>query len=146
MAKRQTMEDRHCCSSQGGGTILIVDDHLDTLDVMRRLLAAEGYRIYTALSVSGALAAAAQRHFDLYILDIGLPDGTGYDILRELLKREAVKAIVVTGSDIGNDLANANGATFTAQFLKPVDFSFLKKAIREILATGSFNTTVARNA
>ena len=63
--------------------ILLVEDHPDTLRVMARLLKSLGYGVVTAASVAEALHQMDAEEFDLLVSDIGLPDGSGLDIMRE---------------------------------------------------------------
>src|SRR6476659_8834333 len=71
--------------------ILLVEDHPDTLRLMSLLLGKLNHRITTATCVSQALEAAAAQDFDLLISDVGLPDGTGLELMKELLSRRSLK-------------------------------------------------------
>ncbi len=64
--------------------ILHVDDHQDTRLLMAALLGDCGYGVMTAGSIAEALALAREIDFDLFILDIRLPDGSGIDLCRSL--------------------------------------------------------------
>src|SRR4051812_28965556 len=64
--------------------ILHVDDHQDTRLMMAALLAESGYGVLTAGTVAEGLALAREVEFDLFILDVRLPDGTGVELGREL--------------------------------------------------------------
>ncbi len=54
-----------------------VDDHADTCDLIRVVLAQAGYEVSVTACASDALSAAGRGEFDLYILDNRLPDSTG---------------------------------------------------------------------
>jgi CheY-like chemotaxis protein len=64
--------------------ILHVDDHQDARLMMAALLQDRGYGVLTAGSVVEALELAKEIVFDLYILDIRLPDGTGVELAKQL--------------------------------------------------------------
>src|SRR6187431_363109 len=64
--------------------ILHVDDHQDTRLMMAALLSDCGYGVLTAGSVAEALDLAKEIQFDLYILDVRLPDGTGVELCEQL--------------------------------------------------------------
>src|SRR5205823_12239687 len=64
--------------------ILHVDDHQDTRLMMAALLQDRGYGVLTAGSVGEALDLAKDISFDLYILDVRLPDGTGVELFQKL--------------------------------------------------------------
>ena len=85
--------------SDGHGLrVLLVDDHHDTCLGMQRLLKRRGYDVTVAHSVSDALAKADDATpFDLLISDIGLPDGTGYDLMETLRGRGGPPGIALSG-------------------------------------------------
>ena len=62
--------------------ILLVEDHGDTARVMRRLLMADGHEVHTAADVATAIKLATAQPFDLLLSDLGLPDGSGLDLMR----------------------------------------------------------------
>src|SRR5690606_4398635 len=63
--------------------ILLVEDHSDTARLMGRLLRGEGHEVETAPTVAEALDLAERHEFDLLVSDLGLPDGTGIDLMRQ---------------------------------------------------------------
>ena len=64
--------------------ILLVDDHEDTLEFMSRFLTLCGHKVVTASTYGKALSVGGQQEFDLVISDIGLPDGSGYELMPAL--------------------------------------------------------------
>ena len=60
---------------------------------MRRLIGSFGYEVHIAGNVTDALAAADARLFDVIISDIGLPDGSGFELMRQLRSRRPTKGI-----------------------------------------------------
>src|SRR3954466_11668496 len=64
--------------------ILLVEDHADTAAALARLLTQLGNRVEVAGSLSSALTMAGSIEFQLIISDIGLPDGTGLDLISRL--------------------------------------------------------------
>jgi two-component system OmpR family response regulator len=64
--------------------ILVVDDHDEVRSLLRRALARDGHVVRTAANLEAARAALAGRDVDLVVLDVGLPDGPGLDLCREL--------------------------------------------------------------
>lgn len=113
-------------------SILLVDDHQDTLRAMSRLLRRLEHRVVTADCVQGALRAADEERFDLLISDVGLPDGTGLDLMRQLLGRHSIRGIALTGYGSENDLRQTREAGFSAHLTKPIDFRALESAIRTV--------------
>ena len=79
-------------------TILLVDDCVDTLEPLSRLLKMTGFDVRVARSATEALAlAATPKPADLIISDLGLPDRSGTDLMREVKQRHGLPGIAVTG-------------------------------------------------
>ena len=112
--------------------ILLVDDHPDTLEVMTELMAEMGFDVELARSVSSALAIDMAR-VDVIVSDIGLPDGTGLDLMRELRANGRRRpAIAVSGFGMEADVRASKEAGFDLHLTKPVDFEMLFDAIRTV--------------
>ena len=78
--------------------ILCIDDHEDTSEMLKLLLAQEDYEVKTALSVREAVALATSQEFDLYVFDKHLPDGNGLELRTKLnAVTPGVPCIVYTG-------------------------------------------------
>ena len=117
--------------------ILLVEDHLDTALAMAELLRATGHRVTTAASVGQglALAAAAQESgngsgIDLVVSDLGLPDGHGNDLMRELKRRYGLPGIALSGYGMEEDIQQSREAGFDRHLTKPVGIRVLEAAIR----------------
>ena len=113
--------------------ILLVEDHADTLRIMARLLRGLGYTVRTAGTVLDAIEAAEQDSFRLLISDIGLPDGSGIDLMKSLKSRYGTVGIALSGFGHDDDLSHSEEAGFMAHLVKPVDLRKLEDAIREAL-------------
>jgi hypothetical protein len=114
--------------------ILMVDDHVDTNQALQRLLTRRGYQVRTAGSVAAALKAA-EEPFDLLISDIGLPDGSGIDLLRMLRDRQPpVKAIALSGFGMEDDIRRSREAGFSEHLVKPINLQKLEEAIQNVAA------------
>lgn len=123
-----------------GAEILLVEDHQDTARVLRRILTKAGYHVDLAPGVSEARALAAEKVFDLVISDLGLPDGSGLELMRHLSKNYGLRGIALSGFGTDEDLAASRAAGFAEHLTKPVDWDRLKEAI------GRLTTTVAVEA
>jgi two-component system, OmpR family, KDP operon response regulator KdpE len=77
-------------------TVLVIDDEPPIVRFLRTSLAAAGYRVATAENAAGALAALTAEKPDVVILDLGLPDRSGFDVIAEIRKRSAVPVIVLS--------------------------------------------------
>jgi signal transduction histidine kinase len=111
--------------------LLLVEDHPGTLKLMTRLLAASGYDVRPADTVKSALAIADQSPIDFVVSDLGLPDGTGLDLMRLLRDRHGLRGICLTGFGTEEDIARSKEAGFCQHLTKPVDFRTLDAAIRQ---------------
>jgi PAS domain S-box-containing protein len=112
--------------------VLLVDDHEDTRYVLRRLLCDHDVR--TAACVSEALEEAALYDFDLLISDIGLPDGSGLDQMKQLQARYGLNGIALSGYGMDDDVRQSLGAGFRAHLTKPVTADALHAAISHVCA------------
>lgn len=108
--------------------ILLVDDNEDTLRVMARLLRLNGHQVVTADSVNSAMQAAGEP-FDLLISDIGLPDGTGWELMRELRRRGPVRGIALSGFSMDEDIRRSHEVGFIEHLCKPIMPDELEQAI-----------------
>lgn len=80
-------------------TILYVEDDLSLIDGLQYTLENSGYAVDNARTVKEALPLFRNSHYDLLLLDITLPDGTGFDVCREVRKGSTVPIIFLTASD-----------------------------------------------
>lgn len=115
--------------------ILHVDDHQDTRLMMAALLQDCGYGVLTAGSVAEGLELAKEINFDLYILDIRLPDGTGVELCQKL-RRMNSKVPILYYSAYGDeaDHQNALNACGDAYLKKPVSIAEIQETIAQLLA------------
>lgn len=79
------------------GLVLVVDDEGDVRAVLRDLLVDHGYRVVEASTGVDAVAACARDHPDVVLLDLGLPDMSGLDVLIELTEANSTPVIVLSG-------------------------------------------------
>ena len=114
--------------------ILLVDDHQDTLEFMSRLLTLCGHQVVTACTYEQALSVRRQQEVELVISDIGLPGGSGYDLMRALQSLSPVKGIALSGYGMKSDIDRSIAAGFSAHLTKPCDLSTLNAAIERVLS------------
>ncbi|HSU81644.1 MAG TPA: response regulator, partial [Thermoanaerobaculia bacterium] len=113
--------------------ILLVEDHADTAEAMADLLREMGHQVTVAGSVAGGLEAAASQagRLDLVLSDLGLPDGTGLDLMAELHGRYGVKGIALSGYGMEEDVRKSLEAGFDRHLTKPVNLQALQTAIQD---------------
>jgi signal transduction histidine kinase/CheY-like chemotaxis protein len=113
--------------------VLVVDDHQDTCIGMKRMLERRGYEITVAHSAEQAVEKVRTQDFDLLISDIGLPDRSGYDLMRELQDRKSLPGIALSGYGSEDDVKKARAAGFSGHLTKPINFERLEEAIQNLL-------------
>lgn len=112
--------------------ILLVEDHEDTRRSMVRLLSSD-HDVTPADSMASALDRAASHPFELLISDLGLPDGTGQELMRELRNRHGpICGICLSGYGMAEDISSSRDAGFQKHLTKPVSITHLKAAIAEM--------------
>ncbi len=109
--------------------ILLVEDHEDTRRAMSRLLRMQGHDVTTADTVRAALELAARETFDLLISDIGLPDGSGLELMQRLRQ---VRGIALSGFGSEDDRRRSREAGFAHHLTKPVNFRTLEQLIQDL--------------
>lgn len=125
--------------------LLLVEDHADTAQVMARMLRRSGFQVTVASSIAQALAeteaarkavndSGRSRPIRLVVSDLGLPDGTGHELMRELSQKHRLRGIALSGFGMEDDVQRAAEAGFARHLTKPVDFETLLTNIREMLA------------
>ncbi|MGB8354970.1 MAG: ATP-binding protein, partial [Chthoniobacteraceae bacterium] len=112
--------------------ILLLEDHGHTSQVMSRLLKIQGYDVHPAASVESGKELVKEQRFDLLLCDLGLPDGTGMDFLREVRKFDQTPAIALSGFGMEEDIARCMEAGFNAHLTKPIDIQRLEAIIRQV--------------
>lgn len=112
-----------------GLRLLLVEDHASTLQTLRRLLARDGHEVTAAGTVAEALSAAAAHPFDLVISDLGLPDGTGAELMAQLRDRHGLRGIALSGYGMEEDFDRTRAAGFVAHLVKPVHFAELQRTL-----------------
>lgn len=117
-----------------GFRILLVEDHGDTRAVMTRLLEGIGCRVVSVGTVQEAVEVAGQQEFDLLISDIGLPDGSGMDILSRIDRSKPMHAIALSGFGQEEDLLRSRDAGFEAHLTKPINFQALRETVSRYAA------------
>lgn len=117
--------------------ILLVEDHDTTMRIMAKLLAGLGHQVQCAGDVASAIRAAHEGTFDLVISDLGLPDGSGHELMRYLSLRHGLRGIALSGFGTEEDLLRSGEAGFVEHLTKPVDLQRLRAAVHRATLTPS---------
>jgi two-component system, chemotaxis family, CheB/CheR fusion protein len=121
-------------TSRPPARVLLVEDHEDTARALVRLLQKQGHDVRHARDLASAGECVERDACELLISDIGLPDGSGLDLMRRLrAKHPAVKGIALSGYGMDRDVQLSLEAGFSAHLVKPVDPESLNRAIAVVL-------------
>jgi two-component system CheB/CheR fusion protein len=116
--------------------LLLVEDHGDTAFSLVRLLRRDGHEVRHAATVADALRAAEEMvnssGLDCVVSDLGLPDGNGLDMMRQLSARYHVTGIALSGYGMDLDRLATAAAGFSRHLTKPVDVAALRAAVGEL--------------
>ena len=112
--------------------ILLVEDHRDTQRTLSRLLTHFGHGVLTAGNKKRALELLSSGNIDVLLCDIGLPDGSGYEVVSQAKRKRSIKAIAITGFGTEEDLRRSNEAGFDSHIVKPVDLHELQTVLNQV--------------
>lgn len=121
-------------SGPGPLRILLVEDHLPTLNAMTRLLKIIGHTVEATTTCAAAEEASAKGNFDLLISDLGLPDSSGLELMKRLRPQFSGRAIALTGYGSEKDIRAAREAGFSEHLTKPVQLNLLRTTIAQVVA------------
>ena len=111
--------------------ILVVEDHPDTRDMLTRVL--RSHTVRAVGTVAAALEAAQAEAFDLVVSDLGLPDASGLELMRQLNERYGLRGIALTGFGMEEDLEKGRDVGFVEHMTKPVDLKALRVAVERVV-------------
>lgn len=118
--------------------ILIVDDLAEGRQLLARLLQLDGYHVCQAASGSEGLSELRSREFDVALIDIGLPDMTGLELVRvfksETDGRSSPLFVALSGYCQDSDIVASKKAGFFEHLTKPLDFNRLTNILNTLPA------------
>ncbi len=120
----------------GLARILVVDDEPDTLGLIELTLETAGYEVQTAPNGSQALRMLEEEYYDVVLLDVMMPDISGFDVLRTLRARsgEAPPVIFLTAKARPEDRDAGRGLGAVGYLIKPATRGQLLDMVQRALA------------
>ena len=113
--------------------LIVVEDHANTAEGLKKFLKAVGYQVFVATDMKSALALALSAEFDLLLSDLALPDGNGWELLRKLNARNHhIPAIAFSAHNMPEDLERSAEAGFIEHLAKPLSPEKLCAAIERV--------------
>ena len=129
--------------------IFFVEDDLSLIGGLSFALKKQGYEVTVARTLAQAQALWAEGHYDLVILDVSLPDGSGYDLCREIRKTSRVPVIFLTAADEETDIIMGLDMGGDDYITKPFKLSIFLSRVNALLRrSGNFeqpNTELSSN-
>jgi PAS domain S-box-containing protein len=116
-----------------GAHVLLVEDSPDAADTTILVLETFGWRVTHVGTCAAALARAREPGIDVVLTDLGLPDGSGIEIGRQL--GAALPVVALSGYGAAADLRQSAMAGFAEHLVKPADAATLHKALEKALAS-----------
>src|SRR5207237_274755 len=120
--------------------ILLVEDNRDTRQFLALILGQRGHVIRTAACLDEARANVAG-DLDLVISDIELPDGTGLELMREIVGGCNLPGIAMSGFGSEEDIRSSREAGFAVHLTKPIDIARLEAAIEQFVPFADLSVT-----
>jgi CheY-like chemotaxis protein len=115
-------------------TVLIIDDDPDMRDILVAVLEAEGHAVIAVAGGREALATAAERHIDMVVTDILMPDMEGIEIIRALRKaNRGTNIVAISAAEQYLDMASDFGADEV--IAKPLKVSDFRGVVARVLGT-----------
>lgn len=111
--------------------ILVVENHPDTVKWLQLLLEDMGHSVMAVRDLARARAALKEENWDILISDIGLPDGTGWELLENAGERRPPFAIAMSGFGMNADTSRSEQAGFRHHLLKPFRYGELEKLLSQ---------------
>ncbi len=113
--------------------ILLIEDNDKVQNFNSKMLEDEGYNVKVAMTLSKANEIIKKRLPDVIVLDIGMPDGSGLDFLKQLRRTSAVPVLMLTGFNQSEDVVACFKAGCDDYLSKPYSFDVLLVRLQNIL-------------
>lgn len=116
--------------------ILVIDDERLILELVKITFETKGYKVFTALDGKNGLEIARQKHIDLIILDLMMPEMDGFEVFQELQQNTDTKNIpivVLTARSQRFDKEKAQELGISHYIVKPFEQAELEKTVEKLL-------------
>ncbi len=128
------MSEPTVSSAPCGLRIFLVENHRDSLEAMQMYLEIMGHTVESARDMKTALAALPGAACDVLISDIGLPDGDGWELLRQVRLPHPIYAVAMSGFGLSADHVRSKEAGYRHHLLKPFNPAELNVLLQEAAA------------
>ena len=114
--------------------IFVVENHADSLHALQYYLEQMGHAVIAATTMAEALERLPGADCEVLISDIGLPDGSGWELLERARLPRPIFAIAVSGYGMPEDCERSVAAGFRAHLVKPTDPDELDGLLEQAMA------------
>jgi CheY-like chemotaxis protein len=111
--------------------VLIVEDHEDTRKYLRLYLEQSGHTVLSVSTLKQAVEHLGTSEWDVVLSDIGLRDGSGWELLNELNLPRPIYAIAMSGFGTNADTHRSKAAGYRHHLVKPIDPDLLDQVLLE---------------
>ena len=126
--------------------VFVVEDHPAIAHGLQMFLEAVGLTVEIAFDMQSALTALRKTKFDVLLCDLALPDGTGWELMKELTRSGPVPAIAFSAFDDSEDVERSRNAGFAEHVAKGAPAEQLVEAIERTARAGvPIEATFTRN-
>jgi PAS domain S-box-containing protein len=129
----------------GRYSVLIVEDEADIAFALQDLLEHDGYEVTVTETCAGAIALVSQQRFNAILLDLGLPDGDGLEVLKEVQRRDASLPVIIVTAHIAQErTVGSLGKGAFAYLTKPYNREELRQTLRRAIGVKELAVKVER--
>lgn len=115
-------------------SILVVDDNVDAAEMLQFFLQTMGHQVMLAHTASAALESIKSSRPDVCILDIGLPDSSGYELAKNIRRTSSIQPVLIalTGFGTAQDRDQATESGFDHYLVKPADLDVVCELLARV--------------
>jgi len=124
--------------SARGASLLLVDDDIETIRALRRILTTRGYKVFTAKSGEEAVTVYAQHRLDLVLLELALPGMSGIDLCRHIRADSTLPLLILSANDAEQDKVDAFTQGADDYILKPFSMSEVLARVQAALRRADY--------
>lgn len=127
-------------------SILVVDDELDTAEMLVEMMRLSGYHVFKSYSGRQAIQMVTRERPDVVLLDVMMPDLSGLDVLRFMRQNPRLQktpVIILSARCMPSDIQSGLDAGADIFLTKPVGCEDLRSAVEEVISAGNIKPGVS---
>ncbi len=128
------------------GAILLVDDDREMVDSISNWFRRVGYETTPTYHAFHCLMAAAENQYDVAIVDVGMPDMNGFEVLRELVALQLFPVIVLSGHNGSEFKSRAFQLGALEYLVKPVSLPEVEAVVRKAIQGDRFGISKSQSS